>query len=314
MNEFNINEIDFYSLDIDKYLNYLIDKYNDFSLIRLLVFYDNIIDDLQVRKYFAYSHYLKTRNTALPISISNAYDIKIRNFQELREKYKGLHLEIIFFDCVSYNNDYKKEPKEYGFFNKEELKSINIDLTMFNTIIKDYKNGYLDDVDFIEERRKISPLQDVDFYKKELEKTLQNFEFVYLKPILNGQFIYNLNETKNALSFSTEIDKIKLAIYLSEKINGQTYKHSIIKPIKWNGKTNELATIFYSLKKSGLISASDEDLKRLIINNFVKSDNCVFSSDTLKQIFIESKGKLNANVLQEIKPLLLELTKNSPQT
>lgn len=314
MNEFNINEIDFHSLDIDKYLDYLIDKYNDFSLIRLLVFYDDMIEDLHKRKYFAFSHYSKTRNKGLPINISDAFDEKIKYFKDLREKYKNLHLEIIFFDCVIYDKDYKSEKKDYGFFTKKELKNINIDLSMFNTIIKEYKNGYLDDVDFIEERRKISPLKEIDFYKKELEKILQNFEFIYLQPILNGQFIYNLNETKNALSFSVEIDKIKLAIYLSEKINGQTYKHSIIKPIKWNGKTNELATIFYSLKKSGLISVSDEDLKRFILNNFVKSDNTEFSGNTLKQIFVESKGKLNPNVLQEIKPLLSELTKNSPQT
>ena len=51
----------------------------------------------------------------------------------------------------------------------------------------------------------------------------------------------------------------------------------MINPVKWNGKINELATIFIALKDSGIISGSNEDIKRFFNPN----------SERTKRLFLD---------------------------
>lgn len=313
MNDFNINEVDFYSLDIAKYLDWLLDKYKTYSTIWLLPFCDEQIADLQIRNYEMFSHYLKTRSQKLPEQIENLYKEKIKHFENQKRKYDYLKYEVISFDSVR-NNRKLGEVKKYGFFDADELSEIKITDYYLRYWLIDEKLSYFNDlIDELNERKKSTPLKDVIFYQKELNRILQDYEFNYLPQIIEGDFIYNLDNDKNALSFATEIDKIRLVIYLNEKIQGDTVKHSLTKPIKWTGNVNALATVFYALADANIIETSTENIKRLLISNFTDSDNKELSKHYLDEIFKVSKGKLNKEVLNEIQPLLSILTKNSPQ-
>ena len=79
-------------------------------------------------------------------------------------------------------------------------------------------------------------------------------------------------------------------------------------PVIWNGKINELATIFIALKDSGVISGSKEDIKRFLLQNFVNSKGEKISKNTIDDIFKPSKGKTNKLVNEEIKTLINNLT------
>ena len=313
MNDFNINEVDFYSLDIDKYLDWLLEKYKTYSTIWLLPFYDKQINDLSYRNYVLSSYYLQTRSKPLPEKIENLYKEKIKRFENHKQKYDYLKYEVISFDSVR-NNRKLGEVKKYGFFDADELSEIKItDYHLKYWLIRE-KTSYLDDlIDDLNERKKSSPLKDIVFYQRELTRILQDYEFTYLPQIIEGAFIYDLDNDKNALNFATEIDKIRLVIYLNEKIQGDTVKHSLTKPIKWTGNVNALATVFYALADANIIETSTENIKRLLISNFTDSENKELSKHYLDEIFKVSKGKLNKEVLNEIQPLLSILTKNSPQ-
>lgn len=313
MNDFNINEVDFYNLDIDKYLDWLLEKYNRFSTIGLLPFYDEKIKELYIRNYEIHTHYLQTRSKPLPEKIEKLYKDKIKSFENKKNKYDTLKYELISFDSVVHNRKLG-EVKKYGFFDADELSNIKIsDYWLKHWLIRE-KTSYLDDlVDALDERKNSSPLKEIAFYQKELNQILQANDFDYLPQIIEGAFIYDLDNDKNALNFATEIDRIRLVIYLNEKIQGDTVKHSLTKPIKWTGNINALATVFYALADANIIETSTENIKRLLISNFTDSENKELSKHYLDEIFKVSKGKLNKEVLNEIQPLLSILTKNSPQ-
>ena len=88
----------------------------------------------------------------------------------------------------------------------------------------------------------------------------------------------------------------------------------MINPVKWNGKINELATIFIALKDSGIISGSNEDIKRFLLQNFVNSYGEKISKNTIDDIFKPSKGKINKKINEEIIALInnLSLSKTAP--
>lgn len=130
--------------------------------------------------------------------------------------------------------------------------------------------------------------------------------------ILDGEFIYNLDNFKNAFDFSLEIDKIKTAIYLTTQIKGETPKHPIIKPLQWNGNINALATLFNELLDSGIITGTKENIKRLLINNFVNDNGRDLSKHYLDEIFKPSKMKVNKKVIETLTPFIDTLKENSP--
>lgn len=127
MENFNINEVDFFNLDIDKYLDWLLTKYKLFATISAIVSIDDILKDYHTRKYFANSHYIATRGEILPDKIADLYNEKINHFTTERNKYKPLQIEVIFFESVHYERQ-KGELKEYGLLSREELQNININI------------------------------------------------------------------------------------------------------------------------------------------------------------------------------------------
>jgi hypothetical protein len=311
MSDFNIKEVDFYNLDLEKYIDWLLMRYELFSTIQQVAYLDELIDDLHIRKYFASSHYLMTRTKSLPEQIEKAYNDKINHFETQKNKFKGLHIELIFFKSISIDKDFKD--KKYTYFSRQELKEIKINTYWLNFWVVENKDYFNDLVEEINIKKNSSPLSDIAFYQKEKDRVISDFEFIYLPSIIEGQFIYNLDNESNALVFSSEIEKIKILIYLSEKIQGDSSKHPITKPIKWNGNINALGTIFYALSEAKIIDTTTENIKRLLINCFTDSENKDLSKHYLDEIFKPSKGKLNTGVLTEIAPLISVLTKNSPQ-
>lgn len=167
-------------------------------------------------------------------------------------------------------------------------------------------------IKFIEDKRSRTPQPDKIFYQKELTNILTENRFNYLPLILNGDFIYNLDNDKNAFAFSSEIDKIKTAIYLTSKIKGETPKHSITKPIQWTGNLNTLVTIFNELLTANLFKnefGAKENIKRVLINNFVNTDGLELSKHSIDEIFNPSKMKTDKKTVDLLKPLLEYLQK-----
>lgn len=94
--------------------------------------------------------------------------------------------------------------------------------------------------------------------------------------------------------FQTDIDEAleELEVFLNAEEKqidsniGDRKSNSQKIRIKWLSKTNVLTTLFYDLlngqdKGSPLIEATVDDIKRLLINNFMDSDGKEFSKDTL---------------------------------
>jgi hypothetical protein len=310
MSDFNIKEVDFYNLDIDKYTDWLLDKYSLFNSICQLPYLDEIIIDLHHRRYLSSSHYLSTRRQRLPEKIDNLYHKKIQHFERQTEKFKGLHIELLFFKSIHIDKDYKD--KKYTYFSSQELKEIKINTHWLNFWVVENKDYFNDLVEEINIKKNSSPLSEITFYQKEKDKIISDFEFTYLPSITEGQFIYNLDNESNALAFSSEIEKIKLLTYLSEKIQGDSPKHPLTKPIQWNGKINALATLFYTFSELGIIEASDANIKRLLLNSFVDDKKEGLSKNYLDEIFNKSKGKLNKSVVREMNQIISVFEQNSP--
>lgn len=317
MNDFNIKEVDFFGLDIDKYINWLLDKYEIFSTLWELPYIDAEMNNWAYRLFKANTHYIMTRGQSIPKHIKTAYERRINHFKEQRGKYAGYHLEVIFFESVQYEKDNARN-KEYGFFTKEELKQLSIDISGLKFwLINNNNSGFSSLLELLEDKRKATPLKDKIFYQKELDNLLQSFEFEYLPRILEGQFIYDLDNNKNALTFAVEVDNIRFAIYLTEQIRGEAQKLPIIKPLKWTGDINVLATLFDELLKCGLIGkdwGAKENIKRLLLNNFVNADGGNLSRDYLDEILKPSKMKKDKETADLLNGVLSKLSKNSPQS
>ncbi|PTT77198.1 MULTISPECIES: hypothetical protein [unclassified Chryseobacterium] len=315
MEDFNIKEVDFYNLDIDKYVDWLLDRYKIFATIWELPYLDDIIINLHYRNYILHSHYLTTRGERLPEKFEKMFERKIKHFESQTEKYKLLKHELIFFESVEFEKE-KGITKKYGFFSKKELENIKIDIYWLRFWLeKQRESNYNDLIDQINERKKATPLKDHAFYQKELSNLLQEFEFKYLPEILDGKFIYNLDNDTNSFAFALEIDKIRVAVYLSEMIKGETIHHPLTKPLKWKGQINTFVTLFIELqrKEAGMLDGTNENIKRLLLNNFVDSEGNKFSKAYIDDIFKPMKGKTDAKAIENLKPFLSYLTENSPE-
>ncbi|PWA04985.1 hypothetical protein [Flavobacterium laiguense] len=208
MSDFNIKEIDFYSLDLEKYIDWLLKKYELFSTVWEVAYFDEFIDDLHGRKYFASSHYLMTRTKKLPENIEKAYNNKISHFEAQKNKYNGLIIELYRFKSVGIKKI--ENNSKYIFLTSEQLKNVKIDVSWLAFWMNEHKESYyVDLIDEIDTRKLSTPLNDVVFYQKEKDKIINDFDFDYLPIIMNGGFIFDLDNDSNALSFSTEIDKCK---------------------------------------------------------------------------------------------------------
>ena len=144
---------------------------------------------------------------------------------------------------------------------------------------------------------------------------LLDFDFDYLDEIIDSKIIANLDIEKYAERFLNEIVNIKAQIYVEEKIRNQSRNLKMINTVKWNGKINELATIFIALKDSGIISGSNEDIKRFLLQNFVTTNGEKISKNTIDDIFKPNKGKTNKIMNKEIIDLInnLSLSKTAPK-
>lgn len=312
MENFNIAEVDFFNLDIDKYLDWLISKYKLFASLHTIVLLDDIINKYSAKKFYANSHYIITRGKPLPDKIERLYNDKIEHFTKEKDKYKTLKTEVILFESVLINRQ-QSEIKEYGFFSRDEMQNIKIDISsLLYWIETESESQFNELIEEIEEKRNRTPQTDILFYKKELTNLINDFEFNYLPQILDGQFIYNLDNFKNSLAFALEIDKIRLAIYLSEKIAGKTAIHQPTKPIQWTANLNTLVTIFNELLTSNVIKnerGTKENIKRILLNNFVNNDGLELSKNSIDEVFNPSKMKTDKTTIQLLKPLLEHLQK-----
>ncbi len=298
----NLKEVDFFNLDIDKYLDWLIDRYKLFASVKnVLPLVENLYNDICIRKWEYYKHRMKTRQADIPEKILNLYDNRIQHFKNQLTEYKEICLELPLFNSVEC--DLENHNKKYTYFDEADLPQINIQMMLFwlekfrETELEDFINEL--DIEFLR-----YPLKTKAFYNQKL-KELIKYNFVFLPHILNGNFIYNLDNNKTCLQFAIEIDKIKQIIYLESQIKGIEPEHPPIKKLNWNAKTNELVTIFYMLHEAGIIgTTTKENLKRFLIYNFLDKNNNTLSSSYLNDIFKPEKYKQNKNILPVLTKLI----------
>lgn len=276
--------VDYFGLDIDKYLVQLRRKYLLLSKLNELPLIDDKINELE------------TNNT-----LSN----ELIELQNLRKEYKYLLPQLSNFWGRVKNSS--ENNKEYYYFTRDEILEVNISNQFVEKIFNEIETKFNDKIDEIEYRKNGSSLADEVFYSDE-SVYLLGFDFEYLDEIIDSEIVPNLDIEKYANKFLDEIVNIKAQIYVEEKIKNQSQNLKPIKPLKWNGKMNELVTIFFCLQNAGIISSSNEDIKRLVLQNFINKNGEKFNKNTIDEIFRPSKFKTNTIVEKEIKNLINALT------
>ena len=193
-------------------------------------------------------------------------------------------------------------------------KQINISNEFVEKIFNEIETQFNEKIEEIEYRKIGSSLADEVFYSDESVYLLA-YDFEYLDEIIDSKIVANLDIEKYAERFLNEIVNIKAQIYVEEKIKNQSQHLRLIKPVKWNGKINELVTIFIALKDNGVISGSNEDIKRFLLQNFVTTNGEKISKNTIDDIFKPNKGKTNKIMNKEIIDLInnLSLSKTAPK-
>jgi len=276
--------VDYFGLDIEKYLTQLRRKYALLSKIKELPAIDDRINELQG---------------------IDAESKELIELQNLRKEYKYLLPQLSsFWGRVKYLNETNKE---YYYLTRDEILKLKISNEFVERIFDEIENKFNDKIDEIEYRKNGSSLADEVFYSDE-SVYLLSFDFEYLDEIIDSEIVPNLDIEKYAKRFLDEIVNIKAQIYVEEKIRNQSQNLKMISPLKWNANINELATIFIELLNAGAIESSKENVKRFLIQNFVNKNEKSLSKTTLDDIFKSTKWKHSSNVSAGIENLIDSLT------
>lgn len=212
----DLTNIDFARLDLDKYLDWLQAEYARFSRVCTLPKLESLYNDYSKRAFFANSHYIRTRGKNLPPEIARLYEAKKNHYKKQIDELQPLPISVIFFNNVVY--DKTLQGKKYGLFTVSELEDVHIETQYF-----DLYRGFLNDVwkpDFKEQITpdfEKSPLPKTAFYQLKI-KTLKENSFKYLEHVINGSFIYNLNEAKTCLDFFLDFSRIWEIHYLETEL------------------------------------------------------------------------------------------------
>lgn len=264
-----LQSIDFSSLNIEKYIDWLKSEYDLFCSVCVLPSIDKVYKDYTIRKFLANNHYLNTRGELLPKGLELAYDERISHFKAVAESYSAIPLRLIGFSCVSHEKNYKG--KKYGFFTSKELKEIKILRPDFDSNIKYIEKHRLPDfIEDVEKGFKSTPLSRLDFYRYKRANILEE-GFKYLRLVMAGHFIYNLNECSVILDFFDEVSRIKEIQYLDSQII------ELSKPKK---KQKSLTLNPNFEDKEWQIKTISESSKSLFVSSFEQWENLF--SDSIK--------------------------------
>lgn len=264
----DVQNVDFCNLDIDKYLNWLKSEYELFSMVNTLPLIDSIYNSYQIRQYVVMSYYRATRNKELPKPVKKAYDDRINHFKAQIDEFDMMLMRLQYFDSVGLKT-YKKD-KKYKYFDAKELKEVKIDITYFNLWHNSFKTIW--QPDFISETEKDfekSPLPKEDFYIQKANM-IKETGFDYLEQILNGNFIYNLDNSTKALYFFTEVSRIWEISYLEKealKVKDATISNSPKYTLNPNFDDLEEQIKVIHENTTGLFNASIEQWKNLFSND-----------------------------------------------
>jgi hypothetical protein len=300
----NNKKIDFYSLDLHKYLEWLLNRYALYSSIQTLPFIVDIKNNYLVRFHRLKLHYKATRNKELPENIAKAYNLKIVHFQKQENEYKELIHSLISFNCAIYETG--NYPKKYGFFDKKELLKVEINTYWINKQLKEPTQLITDFINDLNTETQRTPLKKEQFYIKKL-KELKKYNFTYLDAIINAQFIYNLNETKQLYEFIFDIEQILKIQHIENKIKGKQPTHEPTKQIQWTGTKNILPTILNEFLENGMLKGSKENIARLFNCNFIDIDNKPFSTSSIMDIMNPTKNAKSSKTVEHIENLIKDI-------
>lgn len=130
-------------------------------------------------------------------------------------------------------------------------------------------------------------LQLCESIKKNLIATVLNNESIH-----DDYIIADENKKNN---FRLELLKLYKMELLAKKIHSLEQEQQDIaltnKPIKWNGSVNELATMFYDMKNTGLIECSNQTITDLLSTCFVKENGEPVKRSTIEKHLKEGGEK-----------------------
>ena len=164
--------VDYFGLDIDKYLVQLRRKYLLLSKLNELPLIDDKINELE------------TNNT-----LSN----ELIELQNLRKEYKYLLPQLSNFWGRVKNSS--ENNKEYYYFTRDEILEVNISNQFVEKIFNEIETKFNDKIDEIEYRKNGSSLADEVFYSDE-SVYLLGFDFEYLDEIIDSEIVPNLDIEK----------------------------------------------------------------------------------------------------------------------
>tara|TARA_Y100000815_G_C13325118_1_gene493835 strand:+ start:1077 stop:2162 length:1086 start_codon:yes stop_codon:yes gene_type:complete len=261
-------KLDFSIIDIDKYLSWLKTEYSLLAQARYLPFYNDILNEFYLRKFRVETHYLLTRGKELPSKIATLYVNRIAHFDRLIKKLEDTPVKLIYFNSVTGKKPIKGS--KYVFFTSEQLEKVEIDITILNKWYKEYnetwKPEFISDLD---KDFKRFPLPKNIYYSQKIND-LKGQDFKYLPRILEGNFIYNLNEFKECFEFFIEVNTIWQIHYLETELlklssPSNTSNHSTALTLKPSFNNAEISVLAKDL--SPLFDGTIEQWLNLLSDN-----------------------------------------------
>jgi len=309
-NDFNIDKVDFYNLDIDKYLEWLTERLRLISgLNEMLPSLVDLRKSWQLEKYRVavgnYNYYDQSRLKKL----LRLYDKKIQHFEIQEIPYKEVISDLYYYtDIEKYDPIENKNTYGGSLYSMDELKQHYLSFSvLFNLLKHDDIDEFRTDMKKEFERM---PYNDENKFYQYKVNQLKDWDFKYLPYIITGRTIYDLNNGVGRLDsafFVAEIEQIRKIIYLETLIKGEAPQHDITKPLQWMSSKNAIVTLFNELHQSGIIKGSKVNLERLILKNFVDADNKPMSKNTISEVFKKYKEKANKKVISSISSLIQSL-------
>ena len=134
------------------------------------------------------------------------------------------------------------------------------------------------------------------FHDKHIKKITAIKEALHLKLPKFNFFVTDIEEMLEELNLYTRIEDISDSN--TSKISSNSTN---VSKIKWLGRTNVLATLFYDLlhgqdRGPSLIEATQEDVKNFLMNNFLDADGNDLTLDTIVTYMRPDKVEKRAKI------------------
>ena len=312
------------SIDIDKYVNFIVDKHIELSkAINKIDNYNETYNFFSRNNYFDVSDFDGTfsffsQNDDGSYSLASVTKDEFLEMQDLKEMTNDEFKKIVF----DYHNKelppivlkYFMNTKYYYFIDLPYVKS-------FSNEIKEHYKWLLDKIDINVKHKK--QLYN-DYLNNILSKNYKMLDFIIYhnfiplvdsvwllnKQKINFEFLEKQFEYRDVLPFVSEFAELKFAQYLLKELDKlekselpETKELSEIElplnKLQWNGNKIELITLFYDLHNAKLLKCNKTDIERLLNSFFSDKNNDTIAKSYVNRIMKkeEPKAKRRINLI-----------------